>query len=122
MGRVKGSQRTALSDKDKRKARVLFILFLSVVLVLFIVGEWSKEKFKMTGINGRIERIEFSDKGMPIIYIHGKDFYLNHYDASLRKYIFVGDSVHKASGTFDLYVFRMRNDSAFFRYYYQKTR
>ncbi len=113
-----GDQRGAVSDKDKRMGRVGFVVFLAIGLGLWILGQWSREQFRMSPISGRVDSIKFSDKGKPIIFLGGKDFYLDAYDPRIGTNISVGDSVYKSSGTFDLYVSKMRNDTAWFRYYW----
>lgn len=95
-----------------RKRFLLGLLyFISFVFVLWGIGRLSDARFHSIPFSGRIEKIELSDKGIVMIFVHGRDFYLNNYDRSIEDYLEVGDSVNKPENSWDISVFKMKNDS-----------
>lgn len=98
-------------DQWRRRYFRGLLYFLLFGLALFGLGKLSDSRFHSKAFSGRIEKIEFSSKGIIMIFIHGQDFYLNNYDRSIKDYLDVGDSVNKPENTWDISIYKMKGDS-----------
>ena len=94
-------------EKAQKYAPIaLLVFFLLIVTCFTISGKIADNRYYECYINGRVSKMEYSTREIPLVQIRGKEYYLAYYSREIKDFISVGDSVVKQPESWTLYIFQ----------------
>jgi|GEM_PF-3863806 len=96
-----------LSNKTQRLVFGLIILGLALTAIISIHGKNDSEKKSLKwSFKGAVEKVYYSDKGIPEVTVNGNQYYLFYAVMDINYRIQKGDTLIKQKGDFRIKVIR----------------